>query len=124
MQDRKELGLLGCRGKWLKEEQERQALAEKYNLPRDLRPQEIHLCLLLVQAGRPLTRAEWLPRAGLKWENGRGRTDGGRRNYVRELIRRGLVARIYHHGWRRLPDTYLPTDLLLELLSGKPPQKP
>jgi hypothetical protein len=118
--DRKRTGKLGAAGKVAAEARRAGELAAAYNLA-GLRPREVQLCLSLVGRGGAVTRAEWLASAGLDPRNGRARTDGGRRCYVCELERRGLVTRLKRAspatGGRR-PDLFLPTALLLDLLAA------
>lgn len=104
------------------------ALAAKYNLPADLRPREVALAVALGTAGGPLTRAEWHERAGLRAGVGLARTDGGRRVYALTLERAGLALRVKRAKPKtgaRMPDLFLPTPRLLDLLAAaaSPPPK-
>ena len=113
-------GRLGAKAKNAAERVRAAELAAVYNLP-GLRPKEVMLCVILVEAGKPLTRADWLNRAGLASGVGRGRTNGGRRNYVVELERRKLIVRVKRNKPRtgaRIPDLYLPSGQLLEALAS------
>ena len=114
----KGLGLAGRPGAKSKLDATRSAVAAAYL---DLRPKETELAAILAVAKTPLTRDDWLPQAGLDPRPGRGRTDSGKRCYVNELEKAGLVTRqkrcqqgVADGG--RIADLYSPTPQLLALM--------